>query len=538
MKKLFFSSMFALFLFTSCENYLDVNNVDDQTNKPDFGALAPNAMLAGALNNYTSHQVGTLSTYGNRLGYVWGLNTGFTSNDPAWTYTYDSNSYPLLFENTFLFADNFQDIIDKEAQFPHYEYHFGVAKIFKVMLMDYATALYGDVPYTEAFNSNIPSPKYDDDKLIVADLFKQLDLAREYFDKGDADDDVVALSGSDDIVFKGGAAGIVQWRKFINTIELKLLLRLSKTTDASLVAIRTARFIKLNAAQNFISTDVTANPGFTNGPTASRSPLYRLYGRNEAYSDWTSANRSNAAGDFIVRVVNGVVTDPTLNSSGVIDPRRPRMFGAIPAGVVGAGTWVGNVQGNFPLTEISRFGTFFTGRTGADVASADLNGTTRDAFIMLAAESKFLQAEAIQRGYLTGDAEATFKAGITESFRFYSTPVGPLKVAVPILDAAKYITDTEGKVGLGWTGSGADKINAIITQKYLALAQWHGIELYIDQQRTGYPVLPLPLGVLQTNRPHRLIYPSSEYASNSANVPNITSEEIFSINAKTPYYLQ
>jgi len=525
--------MFALLLFTSCENYLDVNTVDDQTNKPDFDALSPNAMLAGALNNYTSHQVGTLSTYGNRLAYVWGLNTGFTSNDPAWTYTYDSNSYPLAFENTFLFADNFQDILDKEAKFPHYEYHYGVAKVFKVMLMDYATALYGDVPYTEAFNSNIVSPKYDDDKLIVSDLFKQLDQAREYFAKGDADDAVVALNATDDIVFKGVNAN---WAKFINTIELKLLLRLTKTTDASLVAIRTARFAKLNVNQNFITADVTVNPGFTNGPTAARSPLFRLYGFNEALSDWQSANRSNAAGDYIVRLVNGTLNDANI-TSGVVDPRRPRMFGAIPAGVVGAGTFVGNVQGNFPLTEISRFGSFFTGRTGADANAANINGMTRDAFILLAAESKFLQAEAFQRGYLTGNAEAAFKSGITESFRFYSTPVGPQAVAVPILDAAAYIAATEAKNGLGWTGS-ANKINAIITQKYLALAQWHGIELYIDQQRTGFPVLPLPLGVLQTNRPNRLIYPTSEYASNSANVPNISSEEIFSVNAKTPYYLQ
>ena len=77
-----------------------------------------------------------------------------------------------------------------------------------------------------------------------------------------------------------------------------------------------------------------------------------------------------------------------------------------------------------------------------------------------------------------------------------------------------------------------------MTQKYLALAQWQGIELYIDHLRTGFPVLPLPFGVLETSRPNRLIYPSSEYSSNSANVPNVTISELFTVNAKTPYYLQ
>lgn len=527
MKKIFFSSMFALFLFTSCENYLDIN--EDQSNRPDFDAIAPNQMLAGAINNYTNHQLNSLSTYGNRLAYVWGLNNGFTSNDPAWTYTYDSNSYPLLFENTFLFADNFQDILDKKDQFPDYKYHFGISKVFKVMLLDYATALYGDVPYTEAFKNSITTPKYDDDKLIIPGLFKELDEARAYFASADAS--TVEL-GSEDIVFHGD---IAQWEKFINTVELRLLLRLSKTTDASLVSLRGTRFSQLNAAQNFINADVTVNPGYNSSDATKRSPLYRLYGLNDALSDWTSANRANAGGAFIIDILNGTLSNTYINSTGVVDPRRSRMFASVPAGNPGAGTWIGNEQGLFPTTPISRMGSFYIGRIGA---SADENGMTRDAYLMQDAESKFLQAEAIQRGYLTGDAHAAFTAGIKASMNFYSRIWGDVTTTnVPTINADTYIANTDAKNGLGWTGS-ADKINAIITQKYLALAQWHGIELYIDQQRTGFPVTPLPVGVLQTSHPNRLIYPTSEYSSNSANVPNVSGADIFSVNTKTPYYLQ
>lgn len=523
--------MFALFLFTSCENYLDVN--EKQSNRPDFDAIAPNQMLAGAINNYTNHQLNSLSTYGNRLTYVWGLNNGFTSNDPAWTYTYDSNSYPALFENTFLFADNFQDILDKKDSYPDYKYHFGIAKVFKVMLMDYATALYGDVPYSEAFKNNITTPKYDDDKVIIPALFKELDEARAFFASADAS--TVDL-GSEDIVFNGD---IAQWQKFINTVELKLVLRLSKTTDATLVALRTARAAQLNAAQNFISADVTVNPGYNSSDTSKRSPLYRLYGLNDALSDWTSANRANAGGAFIIDILNGTLSNTDINSTDVVDPRRARMFASIPVttpATPGQGTWIGNVQGLFPTNPISRMGGFYIGRVGNTGAEADENGMTRDAYLMQAAESKFLQAEAMERGYLSGDAHAAFTDAIKASFNFYSRPFG--KAVVSTLDANAYIAATDAKNGLGWTGSGTNKINAIITQKYLALAQWHGIELYIDQQRTGYPVTPLPVGVLQTTHPNRLIYPTSEYSSNSANVPNVSGAEIFTVNAKTPYYLQ
>jgi hypothetical protein len=517
MKKVIYGSIAMLLLFTSCENYLDVN--EEQTNRADFNLIAPNQMLAGVINGYTNHQVINLASFGNRSTYVWGLNSGFTATEPTWTHVFSSGDYSANFESTFIIADNCQDIIDKKSAFPNYGNHFGVAKVIKVMCMDYATALYGDVPYSEAFKSNISTPKYDDDKTIIPKLFAELDEARAYFN----DTNAVPM-GSEDIVFGGDLA---EWTKFANTIELKLLMRLSKTTDPALVALRTARFAALNSNQDFISTDVTVNPGYNESSVGKRSPLYRAYGLNEGFSDWTSANRSNAAGDYIAKLINGTMNDANI-TTGIVDPRRARMFTLVPV--------VGNVQGVFPLTAISRFSSFYFGRSSAiSPADADTNGCERDAFLMLAAESSFLQAEAFQRGYLTGDAQTAFKQGITDSFNFYSTGFGT--VAFAPLNATTYITATNNKNGLGWTGS-TDKIKAIMTQKYLALAQWHGIELYIDHMRTGFPVLPLPSGVSSTTRPNRLIYPTSEYSSNSANVPNVTNADLFTVSSKTPYYLQ
>lgn len=502
--------------FSSCEDYIDVN--ENQNNSPYFDALSPRQMLGGAINNYTNQQIGGLATVGNRLTYVWGLNSGFTSTDPAWTYVFESSSYATNFENLYVFGDNFQDILDKKEAYPNYSYHYGIAKVFKVMCMDYVTALYGDAPYSEAFNSNILSPKYDDDKTILPKLFAELDEARDLLAATDAE----AL-GAEDIVFGGDTAS---WTSFVNTIELKLLLRLSKTTDPTLVALRTSRFAALDANQDFISSDVTVNPGYNSSALGQRSPLYRLYGLNEGLNAFTSANRANAAGDYIAKILNGTYSDANITAD-IVDPRRARMFTLV------GGKVEGNVQGVFPLTAISRFANFYFGRVGSDE-----NGMTRDAFLMLAAESHFLQAEAFQRGYLTGNAEQAFTDGIVASFDFYSTPFGTLdSTSLPPLNSSTYLTAIAGKNGLSWAGS-TDKINAIMTQKYLALAQWHGIELYIDHLRTGFPVLPLPSGVLQTTRPNRLIYPTSEYSSNSANVPNVTNADLFTVNSKTPYYLQ
>jgi len=519
MKKIIYGFL-LVFSFTSCESYLDVN--DEQTNRADFDAINPKQMLAGAINNYTNHQVITLADYGNRMSYVWGLNSGFTSTEAAYNYAFTSGDYEGVFENSYIFADNFQDILDKKEFFPDYSYHFGIAKVFKVMCMDYVTAFYGDVPYSEAFKSEISNPKYDDDKQIIPALFAELDEARNYFTSPSAN--VIAL-GTEDIIFAGDSA---KWIQFINTIELKLLMRLSKTTDPALVALRTSRFATLDASQDFITQDVTCNPGYNATSLGQRNPIFRVHGLNEAFNAFTSTNRANAAGDYIARLVNGTINDANITTA-IVDPRRARMFATI------SGSVIGNIQGQFPLTEISRYSSFYTGRTGASADIANNNASIRNAFLLLSAESYFLQAEAFQRGYLTGSAQAAFNNGITASFNFYSTPFGT--VAFAPLNAATYISAIDAKNGLGWTGS-TDKISAIMTQKYLALAQWNGVELYIDHLRTGFPVLPLPSGVTQTNRPNRLIYPSSEYSSNASQVPDVSVSELFTVNAKTPYYLQ
>ena len=57
--------------------------------KATFDALSPKQMLAGAINNYTNHQVVTLSSYGNKMAYVWGLNSGFTSTDAVYNHVFN-----------------------------------------------------------------------------------------------------------------------------------------------------------------------------------------------------------------------------------------------------------------------------------------------------------------------------------------------------------------------------------------------------------------------------------------------------------------
>ena len=119
---------------------------------------------------------------------------------------------------------------------------------------------------------------------------------------------------------------------------------------------------------------------------------------------------------------------------------------------------------------------------------------------MSAAESAFLQAEAIARGWLTGDDEQAYISGISAS----CTRFGVADVSA-LYPYDEYGTDFEAKQ------------QAIITQKWIAMANNQGLESFFEYNRTHYPVLqPSMAGVLQGefNMPKRVMYPQSEYDAN------------------------
>jgi len=144
-----------------------------------------------------------------------------------------------------------------------------------------------------------------------------------------------------------------------------------------------------------------------------------------------------------------------------------------------------------------------------------------------------MQAEAVVRGILpSGDAAALFNNGISASFNYmYSKPDGKI-VGSPAKDADTYITTNASFL----TTNASDdkhKIEAIITQKYIALNMVNSDEAWNEYRRTHYPALINTAGatgeetfastVSESTRPDhlptRILYPSTEGAYNSSNVP-------------------
>ncbi|MNY31172.1 Starch-binding associating with outer membrane [compost metagenome] len=128
---------------------------------------------------------------------------------------------------------------------------------------------------------------------------------------------------------------------------------------------------------------------------------------------------------------------------------------------------------------------------------------------MTSVESLFLQAEAIQRGWISGDAKSAYENAVKESFNW-----------LDVVNANTVSTAFLASPSANWVSS-ANKLELIINQKYLALPGINNFEAYVDYRRLGFPKdVPLSKNSSVGSRkiPLRLMYPQNEYSFNNANV--------------------
>lgn len=479
------------FSLTSCDDFLDVN---DDPNNLLQEKITPALLLPGAMNNSFRVQSRTMNNLGNIWMQNWGGDVNNFTNANVNDYSLQiSNNYNNgIWDGIYPAVANFQAIIDFASETD--DNHKAVAYIMKSYYMQYIVDIYGDAPYSEAFKGqkNL-SPKYDDDKDIYRDLIVSIDKGIDKFYAADTSD---KLLGTSDVMFGGNVSN---WLRFANTLKMRILLRQATLaeTDAATQTYVTAEFAKIVASgAGFSTANVTINPGYSAAEDLAQNPFFNLFTNSAGNS--TGFNNFTRATDYIAGILNGTSTQ----TSGVIDSRRDRLF------ILQSGIVQGAVQG---------------ANIGPDPMSAVgpglLIGSTQVGYVMTLAEINFMQSEAKLRGYLAGGvagALTNFNAGVGASFTLLGATGS----------SAAYLTAVNTKPGVGWTAT-TNKLEAIMTQKWLATIGINAMESYIDQVRTGFPVIPLATTAEFPNRPYRLLYPTSELVANSANVPNVTLAQIF-----------
>lgn len=525
---------FAILSITSlvaCNDYLDVNENINRVHSED---IPPDLLFPGAASQTFRTQAITMNGFGNLMMNSWSGNS-YVYGSPFVRETtlasVDNTFYNGIWDGLYRNVANFA-AIDKFPNSAHkYDDYVAAAKVMKAFYMSTIVDMYGDCPYTEAFKYQAnTTPKYDNDEDIYKSLITELETSVSLMSAPNAS----ALNmEANDIIFQGNRT---KWIEFANTIKLRMLLRMSKLTGAN----GTYRDQKLATlvGKPFLSADVFINPGYSSANDDQQNPFYGSFVRN---STGGKVGQAYIASRHISLCLNGN-DDGIGNTSteavhvkftGLIDPRRGRMFSLITGGKV-RGTNQGANGGQFGTpsspTTVSTHGAGITGAVGATVAQVVATGSARPGVLMSKAESDFIQAEiGLKYPTVITNPDVKFKDGINASCTY---------LGVTTANATAYQTAIAAKLGIGWVGTTDQKLDAILTQKWIALTSINPIQSFIDYNRTGLPVTPLAFNATKPNKPYRLMYPLSEYVANSANVPAITTDELFNINAKSPFWLK
>lgn len=231
MKKYKFLSIVTLALgltFTSCDNYLDINT------NPNYPGTATMSTLLPSVGASTIAQLGL---NGDLIGSMWMqyVTQGNSTNQYNTTclYSLTTANYNAFWTNAY--SNTFPDIkiILEQAEEEEAWNYWVIATVMKAYNFHILTDLYGDIPFTQANNSEYPNPEYDDSKTVVyPGILAMLDsaIAKEADAMASSNPSIGGL----DFFFGGNMAN---WIAFAKTLKLKILMRDFNANQAAITAL-------------------------------------------------------------------------------------------------------------------------------------------------------------------------------------------------------------------------------------------------------------------------------------------------------------
>ncbi len=336
-----------------------------------------------------------------------------------------------------------------------------VALTLRSMFMQELTDLFGDVPFSEAFQGyeGNTRPKFDTQEEVYRRLIQDLREANTLYKKN-----AKMSIPTKDLLYGGD---MLKWRKFNNSLLLRVLMRVS-ARDAYLDVSKQLKEIYAAPAEwpVFESIDDAAVMKFT-----GTTPNVNRFGDVTLISFTTSGRRAcQHMADLM---------------SPSKDPRYTNYYKVI------GDDWNGLISGRAVKEEEE-------GDSGSDYLNKDVLGTHTSWFsFMNYDEVLFVWAEAAQRGLIDGGqalAEEMYYKAVEASVRYWNA-----QALKPINDLA--ISDFLAKVP--YDGS----YEQLCTQKHIALF-WVGWQGLAEYRRTGFPKLTINPGTSNNHVvPRRFPYP-------------------------------
>lgn len=363
-----------------------------------------------------------------------------------------------------------------------------IGKFFRAYYFLNLTLTFGDVPYTQALQGEkqdtYSPPAYDTQKEVFKGILKELEEAN------------TILSGQNtiiagDIIYKGD---VIKWRKLVNAFRLKVLMLLSKKEGEADLNLKTTFAQIVNSEPIFEGNGDDAQLIFLD-QQGNRYPDFNSSGFGSGmYIDSTFIRRLQDRNDprlfiYCTRTKNAEDEGKAIND-----------FSAY--------------EGGDPAAPYATVNTKAANGKTSKVKDRYHKDPTAEPYVLLGfSEQQLIIAEAVTRGWVTGDAETYYDEGVKSSFAFYEAYAKGLGNYVNQAEADEYLALPINDFSTATTTE--EKIEKIITQRYLRSYFQSGWTAFFDHLRTGYPSFRRPPGVLI---PNRWIYPQAEYNFNAENV--------------------
>jgi len=367
---------------------------------------------------------------------------------------------------------------------------YNAARIWKAYTFMILTDTYGDIPYTEAgtgYSQQITKPVYESQESVYNDILNELDEASAALDPANP-----KISG--EILFAGD---VTKWKRFGYSLLLRGAMRLSKI-DPAKAQIYVAKAIAGGLMQsNLDNAKLLRTPEYVNpiGAEISGNEKANYYAQKD-FVELLKATNDPRLGSWLHRFVGA---QNATQQTAALRTKDPSLVKGIPLGyndVTIATTFA--AEGVVSLYDYSQFDwqVVFT--------------NTSPQWFCTYSQTQLLLAEAIVRGWATGDAAEAYsnavRADLVRMADFGSQAVIDPATIDDYVTANPLVTGNELKM---------------IGEQYWVVSIPNGFEGWSNFRRTGYPVLvpnPYPASEIPGEFIRRHVYPDGESVSNKANL--------------------
>lgn len=414
---------------------------------------------------------------------------GYWSGDK---YYYNAQYSGAYWERHFPDAiKNLTHVVDKTAGVEGEQNLHAAAQIMRAFDMHRMTDLYGDLPYKQGGRGLDGQenwfPAYDSQQEVYQMLVADIKAARDEFSAS------ARPLGAQDVLFQGD---ITKWKKFANALLMRIAMRMSNVDAATAQSVFTEAVnngaIDSNAANAFlIQVDGPGGDANQNGTSLAMSNAAGGGGDNNGrpskfFVDWMNANN-----DPRKMIIVGGTGNPYDRST----------WNTNPADQIG-------LPNGYTTTTIKTLYPNFVSHNEFSFINPEIIQLNDPTPFISYAEVEFMKAEAVLKGWISGNAETFFNNGVKAAMESWSW----FGVATP--DAASINAYIAG-LNFG-SASNTDKLR-LIGEQYWAATYLNHIEAWCNWRRSGFPVLtPTSDPNNETNGqiPRRLRYYEVEIGSN------------------------